>query len=177
MTPSELQGILQDTCFEDVFYSGFVDPGETPARFHIMPGVFHVQCGAVLIEFRAIGTSGRMLVSKVTVIRPNAEIDEDMTAAVTSMRFHVLRDPDGTNQLSAISLWDLVSVAEGLTCSAAQLTLANGQEIFIDPTYHFGLRVGGTEQKAVWHDTWPAAAEMKETILALVERPGSVDYV
>jgi len=51
---------------------------------------------------------------------------------------------------AAIRLWNM-DVRDGeLVCGAMQLDLANGQQIFIDPTYHFGMRVGGSEQRAIW---------------------------
>ena len=48
----------------------------------------------------------------------------------------------------------------GVTCAALELRLQNGQVVFFDPSYHFGIRIGGIEQEATWRKNWPGAESL-----------------
>jgi len=120
--------------------------------------------------FEAIDTTGTMRVSLVDQVNDSADLDDDMVPAVASLREQVLDDADGSNMLLELRLWNLVEDERGLRCAAAQLQLANGQQIFVDPTYHFGIRVGGARQRDIWSDTWPAAKSARERVVKLAVR-------
>jgi len=150
MSPAELEAKLMRGVFSDMFIPGFLDQDETPVRFCALRTTLYIESGDSLIELRAVGTTGTMALTWASSVGTSSDLDEDMLAAATSIRQQILNDADGRNELSAIRLWNM-DVRDGeLVCGAMQLDLANGQQIFIDPTYHFGMRVGGSEQRAIW---------------------------
>jgi hypothetical protein len=93
-----------------------------------------------------------------------------MLSAVTSVREQCLDDADGRNDLSVMRFWDATEDEAGLRCAAAQLDLTNGQQIFVDPTYHFGIRIGGALQKRIWLENWPTAKQALEHIVHLSDK-------
>jgi hypothetical protein len=97
------------------------------------------------------------------------QLEEGMTAAVASLREQCLDDADGDNHLRAIRFWALTEDEAGLCCAAAQLDLVNGQQIFVDPSYHFGMRIGGSQQRESWRENWPAAKQALERLISLVD--------
>lgn len=52
-------------------------------------------------------------------------------------------------------MWGVETTPDGVECAAAQLDLANGQVIFLDPTYHFGIRLGDARQYSIWLENLP----------------------
>ena len=81
-------------------------------------------------------------------------MDDDMVPATLSVREMVLRDVDGDNALISMRLWNNRMVDGACECAAARLELANGQQLFIDGSYHFGFRIGGAEQELIWSENW-----------------------
>jgi hypothetical protein len=118
----------------------------------------------------AIETTGSMRLSVRDKIEIPVQIEEeDMTAAVTSLREQYLDDSDGRGDLSAIRFWNAKEDETGLLCAALQIELVKGQQIFIDPTYHFGIRIGGPRQRDIWFENWPAAKVAVEHVVSLVD--------
>lgn len=53
------------------------------------------------------------------------------------------------NDIDNITFYNL-ETQEELVCGAVELRLVNGQVIFLDPSYYFGINIGGREQKQIW---------------------------
>lgn len=169
MNTTELRNALQGSALNDVLLIGFVDQSVLPLRFHTMLQTIYFDFGSILLELQAVDTTGTMRVSFVSAVRHNFELEEGMVAAVTSVREQVLRDADGPNLLASVQLWRVNTVDGELRCSAAQFELANGQHIFVDPTYHFGIRMGGEEQKQLWQANWRECADDFAQLLMTTE--------
>ena len=150
MTPSELGRLLGGAGVDDVLVVGFVYGSEQPPCFHALYRTFFFECRGTLLRLSVLGDTGRMLVSKSEAVSCDADLDDDMQPAYSSVRQAVLDDSDGPNRLAFVHLWDVRDVAGGIECSAARFDLANGQKVFVDPSYHFGIRLGGVEQQSVW---------------------------
>lgn len=167
MTASDLESRLRGAGVSDVLLPGFIDDEVQPHRFRALPQVIYFECDSLLLKFETIATTGTMRVSLVDNVSGSVDLDDDMVPAIASLRQQVLDDVDGSNLLRELRLWNLAEEEEGLRCAAAQLQLVNGQQIFVDPTYHFGIRVGGARQRDIWCDTWPAAKGAREHVVGL----------
>jgi hypothetical protein len=167
MTAADLESRLRGAGVSDVLLPGFIDEEAQPHRFRALPQEIYFECDSSLLKFEAIATTGTLRVSLVDSVSGSVELDDDMVPAVASLREQVLDDSDGSNLLLELRLWNLAEDEDGLRCAAAQLQLANGQQIFVDPTYHFGIRVGGALQRDIWSDTWPDAKGAREHVVAL----------
>ena len=165
----ELQLKLNGAGISDILLPGFLDQDENPARFRTLSQAVYFECNSLYLRMAAIATTGSMRISIENRIEIPDQIDEDMTAAVTSLREQCLDDADGRNDLSLIRFWDIVDDANGLRCAAAQLDLVNGQQIFVDPTYHFGIRIGGSLQRESWRENWPTAKQALERVVTLTD--------
>jgi len=170
MTLLEFRSRLLGSGLSDILLPGFIDQDEVPVRFRSTPQTVYFECNSVYLKIEAISTTGSMKLSIDEKIEIPVQIEEeDMTAAVTSMREQYIDDSDGKNDLSAIRLWNVSEDETGLRCAAAQLDLVNGQQIFIDPTYHFGIRIGGSRQRHIWSDNWPAAKPALEHVVSFID--------
>jgi hypothetical protein len=167
MTIVDLQAALRGKSVSDILITGFVGQDVTPVRFSPVLRSVYFECGLLLLKMAAVESTGTMQLSLVESVCLETENDEGMLMAVTSLGEQRLRDPDGENQLSALRLWSASELDGNLCCAAARLDLTNGQKIFVDPTYHWGLRLGGVEQEQIWRDQWPWAAGAKEDVLSL----------
>jgi hypothetical protein len=168
MTTNELENVLRGTRVDDVLLDGFMDQDEVPVRFRALRDSLYFELGSVYLHFKAIDSEGAMSIAIVDAMGEHPALDEDMVHAVSSMREQVLQDADGSNEVKALRLWGPAEVAGELRCRAAQLELGNGQQIFVDPSYHFGMRIGGGEQRETWLASWPGAASEREHVLSLV---------
>ena len=167
MKIAEVQAALRGKGVSDILITGFVDQDVTPVRFLPVLRSVYFECGLLLLKMEAIESAGMIQLSLTENVCLETERDEEMLVAVTSLGEQRLRDPDGDNQLSALRLWSASEMDGNLCCAAARLDLVNGQKIFVDPTYYFGLRLGGLEQEQIWRDSWPWAVGAKEDVLLL----------
>lgn len=167
MTIAELQSRLRGAAVTDVMVAGFIDRAETPLRFRPVLQNIYVTCREVILEMGVVRTTGAMQLSLSHGINFKLELEDGMLPVSMSLRELVLADPDGANELVAIHLWSPKEDSAGLRCLAARIDLANGQEIFVDPTYHFGIRLGGREQQATWTENWPGAHDAQVQTISL----------
>jgi hypothetical protein len=170
MTIEELKRLIHGASLDDLLVPGYLDQDDAPVRFRALPLCLYVELGAVLLELATVETTGTLRLRAVQAIRRLPELDDDMVFAVASLRQQVLRDVDAENRIAALKLWraeDADDAEGGIGCGAAAFELENGQEIFIDPTNHFGIRVGGSELREAWLRDWPGAEGAAENVLAL----------
>ena len=154
MRLSVIQSALRGTGLKDIIVTGFVEKDEQPVRFHALWRAVYFECDGMLLKMAVVGDSGRMRLSVVHTVCHEAELDDDMLPALSSIRLQALRDPDGSNALAAIRLWNMGESSEEVQCAAARLDLVNGQRIFVDPSNYFGIQLGGREQEEVWKENW-----------------------
>lgn len=156
MKIAHLTQIIDGGRIDDVLLPGFVDKEELPLRFHASLSSYYFDCGGTFLRFSAIGYSGRGLLTVVPEITCDLDLDDDLVFASTSIKQLVLRDPDGSNHIERISLWNSHDGPSGIECSAMRLDLVNQQALFLDPSYHYGIRVGGPEQEQIWLENTPS---------------------
>lgn len=150
MTLLELNELLRGAVIDDVLVTGFVDRSELPARFHALLGSFVLDCGVVLLRFSAVPYSGRGVLAPVAAVTPDSDLDDDLEPALSSLSELLIDDPNGSNRINSVTLWGAAEAAAGIECSAVRFDLANGQVLFFDPSYHFGIKCGNAAQQSIW---------------------------
>lgn len=155
MRRDQFENALRGARIANVMLTGFVDRSETPLQFYALPQIVYFDLGSWLLEVATIGDSGRASLEVVPTIRHRADLDNDMEPAVSSIRQQVLHDPDGTNLIRALRLWDLREISGQISCAALRVELVNGQCIFVDPSNYFGIRIGGEELHELWNGMSP----------------------
>jgi hypothetical protein len=158
MTVEELKKGLSGAKIFDLFFGGFIDSGESPPRFRALRTSVYLEFGGRLVRFHADDSTGTMIVSFVDEVRCD-ELDDDMTLAVCSVREDVLDDAIGANPIAVLRFWGVTDEPSGVRCFAAEIETSNGQTIFLDPSYHFGIRVGSRLVKSLWIENWPGALQ------------------
>ncbi len=161
MSP-EVLGQLAATSLDDVFVAGFLDDEESPPRFHGQFRLMYLELGNRLVELRCVEDTGTVKLTSVSGFSNAHDLDDDARPCVMSLRALVLDDPDANNEIEELKLFGATFNAHDVTCSAAEFVLKNGQVLFLDPSYHFGIRFGGGEQRDLWCKNNPEANSMKE---------------
>lgn len=151
MTLARLRHVLSGAAIDDVRIAGFVDEEAQSLRFYGSQRAIFFACGGILVRFGVVGYTCRMRITEVDAVLFDRELDDERPAW-SSISEAVLDDPDGENRIVSLRLWDLEDARGEIECSGACLGLENGQKIFLDPGYHFGIRVRGPEQEAVWRE-------------------------
>jgi len=165
----ELREQLKGNSLHDVYVVGFLYPNERYGQqeFHAMWATVYLECRDFLLQLRAVRTTGTMSVRVVPAFEPE---DWEDPVAFASVSEQFLWNVEGENPFVALRLWQ--SPGEEYFC-AAQFDLRNGQELFVDPTYYYGIVLGGTEQKRIWRENWPPAERAQEHVLQLAADPST----
>lgn len=104
------------------------------------------------VELTGLRQGEAVRVVLVDAIGPPDAQDPDARPAQEDVTDWVLgHDYDG-DRVTALTLYAPWVEAGALCCEALRLTLARGRVIFVDPTYYWGLCLGGAEQRAIWLD-------------------------
>lgn len=100
------------------------------------------------MEFESIEQFSRLKIEKVSDIRYQFESDEDMIKVKSSIiEFALVASMLVKNTVKEIKLID----GTEKNCAAAKIILENGQIIFLDPGFVYGIGIGGREQEKHWY--------------------------
>lgn len=132
----------------DIYTVGFIYPEEEKTEFTPDLRWIYFEFEDILIEFESFEQYSRLRMQRVLDVRYCFEQDEDMIKVKSSVREFVL-----ISSLLANNLVKETVLIDGTeeNCAAAKIVLENGQTIFIDPGFPYGIGVGGKEQEAYWY--------------------------
>ncbi len=150
----KIKKILINHTLDDIYLTGFVDIDEDgTAEFHSMMRFLYFEFGDQLIEFETIDQYSRLRITMVDSVRHEFETDESVILAKSSIDEVVLIDTmSAGNKIANLCFYNF-EVSEGeLLCDALHMKLVNGQDLFLDPSFYFGINIGGLEQKHFWEE-------------------------
>lgn len=148
---NEFREALKNKTITDIYSVGFVDDEDGISVFHENLNYLYIEMESRYIKLQSINQYSALKIQMVDRIDYDYEIDEDWKKAKTSIANVVLNDSMSLgNKISKLILYNLND--KELTCDAAEFVLENGQILFLDPSYLFGINIGGIEQKKVWED-------------------------
>lgn len=165
-----LKKIVKNHNIEDVYLTGFVDVEDGVAQFYHDLRFVYFEIDSKYIEFESINQFSKLRIKIVDSVSHNIEIDEEMMKAKSSVSEIILNDTMANgNDIDSIIFYNL-EVQEELICDAMEIKLVNGQLIFIDPSYYFGINIGGKEQKQMWELNLKDNVKVNETYIKISDK-------
>lgn len=164
----KLRRAVKDNDIEDIYLTGFVDVEDGIAEFYPDLRFMYFKINSNFIEFESVNQFSKLRIKMVRSVNHNFEIDEDMMRGKSSISEIVLTQ-DGAidNCIDSIKFYNLEEKEEELICDAIELILRNKQVLFLDPSFYFGINIGGVEQKKVWSDNLNEKTLVKDTFIKI----------
>jgi hypothetical protein len=150
---TDLANVIINRPLNDVLVAGFVEKGTQPLQFCANYRILYFDFDGIFLKSSVVRDEGQMELAFVD--SPNAEHypdDDDLLPAISSIRDLVLFDPNGSNLLVSIHLWNARESGASIACAALRFDVSGGQQIFVDPSYYFGMRIGGAHQEQIWNE-------------------------
>lgn len=131
----------------DIYIVGFVYLEEGQNEFTPDLRWMYFEFEDILIEFESFKQYSRLRMERVLDIRYRFEYDEDMIKVKSSVKELVL-----VSSILSDNIVKDIEFKDGTekNCAAVKIILENGQIIFIDPSFPYGIGVGGKEQEEYW---------------------------
>ena len=139
----------------DILLSGVVDIENGIAEFTPMLTYMIFEFDTKIIKFESIEQSSKLKIEYVDSIIYDFEVEEDMYPAKSSINEIVMTDTMAENTVKFVEIYGGVSQDNEMICDSICFKLSCGQELFLDPTYFFGINIGGNEQKKAWLNNYP----------------------
>lgn len=142
---------MKNNDIEDIYLTGFVDIEDGIAQFYPDLRFVYFQINSKFIEFESINQYSKLRIRLENSVKHKFEIDEDMMKGKSSAS-QIILNQDGVigNCIDTINFYNLEEEEEELICDAIEMKLKNKQVIFLDPSFYFGINIGGCEKKEIW---------------------------
>lgn len=163
----ELVDIFKSCSIQDIYLLGFVDIEDGVADFCPDMRYYYFEVGEKYIELESINQYSNLSVRIVDAIRYQFEIDEDMLPCKTSVSQIILTDSmSAKNTVKSFVINGMESSDNHqMICNSLQLNLDNGQDLFIDPSFYYGINIGGAEQRKFWNENLADGTMIDEVII------------
>ena len=150
----KLTDLFKNEAIQDIYLLGFVDIENRKANFSPDMRCYYFEFGDQYIELESIEQYSKLSVRIVDSVHYKFEIDEDMFPCTTSVNQLILMDSmSAKNIVNRFVIYGLeCDTADQIVCHSLQLNLENGQELFIDPSFYYGINIGGAEQRRFWKE-------------------------
>lgn len=135
---------------EDVLVQGFVCEEKGGLEYHPMLRTMFLKVGARLIKLESTEQYSVLEISEVQAVTPSFEVDPDTKFCFSSVCELLLVDPMGDNRIECIETYGTRKAGEIDRFDALGIRLHGGQYLFFDPTFIFGIKVGGARQRENW---------------------------
>lgn len=144
--------MIKDKEIENIYLAGFIDIEEGIVQFYPDLRYLYFEFESAFIEFESIEQFSKLKINIVELVMHKFEIDEDMTKGITNISEIILNDNmSAGNKITRVNIFNLDKAEDIFTCDALEIELENGQKIFLDPSYYFGINIGGEKQKEIWN--------------------------
>lgn len=147
----QLKDFIKNMELVDIILVGSMELNNEGTQFYPDLRFMYFVFTSGLIEFESVEQYSKLKLSISESIRYEFEIDEDMVKAKTSISDIVLEDTmDSGNIIKDLVFYNLECKGSEIICDALEIILINEQTIFLDPSYYFGINIGGIRQKERW---------------------------
>lgn len=110
----------------------------------------------IILKFESVNQYSKLSFQYIEDIKFDFEIEEDMIPVKNSIAEIVLNDTMTDNRVESLDIYGMETDSEeNQICDALSFHLVCGQELFFDPTYMFGINIGGERQKNLWLRNYP----------------------
>ncbi|WP_129599961.1 hypothetical protein [Anaerophilus nitritogenes] len=160
--------VVRNNDIDNIYLTGFVDIEDGIAQFYPDLRFIYFEINSKFIEFESINQYSKLRIKVVNSVNHNFEIDEDMMKGKSSVS-EIILTQDGAigNCIDIIKFYNLEEKEEELICDAIEIKLKNEQVIFLDPSFYFGINIGGNEQKEIWKLNLDNNVEINETYIKI----------
>jgi hypothetical protein len=170
---SDLASAIRNRSLDDILVTGFIEKDAQPLQFCANYRTLYFDCGGVFLKSSVVRDEGELVLTIVD--RPVADAypeDEDLLPAISSVREVVLFDPNGGNSLVSVHFWNVRENGSSMVSAALRFDLSNGQQIFVDPSYFFGMRIGSAQQEQIWNEGFrrPEWAHVEISLSAMPQK-------
>jgi hypothetical protein len=144
---------LKNKNITDIVRVGFIDIEDNIAEMTIMNEYMFIEFDDIFLKLTSVEQYSRLKIELSDNLSFDFEIDEDMIKSKVSVDTIMLDDTMADNRIDFLELYTSSTIDDNqLICDAISIHLVCNQEIFIDPSFYFGLNVGGINQKKKWFD-------------------------
>lgn len=150
---TKIQNFLKNHDIDDIYIVGFFDIEDEIAEFYPNLCYIFIEMGNKYIKFESTEQFSKLHIQIVDTILYEFEIDEDMIYGKTSVKDIILTASMAIgNRLKKLSIFNFNEYDNAIRCDAIQIELLNGQQLFLDPSFLFGINIGGLEQRRFWEE-------------------------
>ncbi len=135
-----------------IYILGFIDFDDKTLEFYPDMSVLYMQVGKKYMVLESDFETTKIKIEILKFIDINKKYDE-MTPVLSSLDEIILIDTLADNRIKNIILYNFsenLSSNSFIICDAIEIELKSGQHIFLDPSFHTGIGIGGLEQKKYW---------------------------
>ena len=167
---NKLKKLVKNNDIEDIYLTGFVDIEDGIAQFYPDLRFIYFEINSKFIEFESINQYSKLRIKLEKLVNHKFEIDEDMMKGKSSV-CEIILNQDGAigNCIDIIKFYNLEEKEEELICDAIEMKLKNEQVIFLDPSFYFGINIGGCEKKKIWKENLNSNAKITETYIKIAD--------
>ena len=141
---------LGDLTITDIIKVGFIDLEDDVLEMTIMNDTLFVEFNDTFLKFTSIEQYSKLKIEIVEVVSFDFDMIEDVKPAKVSVSTIILTDTMADNTIDFLEIYSPTIKDEYIICDSVSIHLVCKQEIFVDPTFYFGLNVGGAGQKDKW---------------------------
>ena len=152
---------LKNNTIVDILQVGLIDIEDGIAEFIPVHTYLFIEFEKGMLKLQSIEQYSKLRLQYVDALQFEFDIDEDMIPAKMSVAELVLTDTMAANSIKCVDIYGARETADDLICDALSFHLTCGQEVFFDPTYIFGINIGGERQKMAWLNNFPNSPSNK----------------
>ncbi|MDE1461738.1 hypothetical protein [Spartinivicinus poritis] len=133
---------------DDIIHIGVVDFEDKIAEVTTFHTHLFLEVGQVFVKLESIEQYSRLKTSitKEVDFTFDFEIEEEMSLCKYSAANVYMTSSLADNKIDSITFYGAESVSNQIECLALSIKLDNGQVLFFDPTYLFGIKVGSIKE-------------------------------
>jgi hypothetical protein len=143
---------LQNAQASDVLIPGYIDREQSHPKFHPWTGTAYIAFNEGLLRLDSVDYSGQLKMSLTADLEiPQVIAQEDDEFAVTSYEHLFLADAHSTFRCTGVRyvLSEFSNLDDGIV-RCAEFEFEGAWKIFVDPGWHFGIRLEGRGAYEQW---------------------------
>lgn len=141
--------------FNDVLVQGYIESDSDISKFCPVLHRIHICLGGIYVNLDNDLYNKYMYLRSANSIEVSFEIDEDDEFSVSSYLDFSLMDTVSKLSIAKVEIFDIDVANEGLKCNALALYYSNGEILFVDPSFHDGMKLGGRLARERFIDEFP----------------------
>lgn len=166
-----IKQMIAMSTLDDFYLVGFIEIDEHGvAEFSPMMRFLYAEFGEQYLAFESIEQYSKLRITICESPQYPFELDEEILPCKCSIRELVLTDTIADNRIVNLLFFGLEIQKDHLQCDALRIQLHNGQQIFLDPSFYFGINFGGNELERRWKENRISGIIPEETFITIPEQ-------